>query len=66
MNQWTVSVKDPNGYRKRSRVTSVVIDREPTQEEIKSTVAQVARLLVDDLYVQEQSREHTEVGDEVM
>jgi hypothetical protein len=52
VNQWTVVVKDPHGNRKRSRITSVVVDREPTPEGIKQTVAHVARLLVDDLYGQ--------------
>lgn len=48
---WVVCVKSPQGHRKRSRVTSIVIDQEPTLEDIRGAVAGVARLLVDDLWV---------------
>lgn len=57
MSAWTVAVKDPHGNRKRTHVTSIVVDRDPTQDEIKQTICQVARLLVDDLYVIQQSEE---------
>lgn len=49
---WVVSAKSPQGHRKRSRVTSIVIDQEPTLEDIRGAVAEVARLLVDDLWMQ--------------
>lgn len=54
VNQWVVCVKAPNGNRKRSRVTSVVVDQEPTLEDIRGAVGGVARLLVDDLWVQQE------------
>lgn len=54
MNQWVVCVKSPNGNRKRSRVTSVVVDQEPALEDIRGAVGGVARLLVDDLWVQQE------------
>ena len=47
---WIVTVRAPDGTLKRSRVTSVVVDQEPTHAQIRATVGQAARLLVDDLF----------------
>ena len=62
MDQWVVSVKHPSGRRERTRVTSVVVDREPTLEELRSTIGEVARLLVDSLYVQHHTHKPQELG----
>jgi hypothetical protein len=53
--QWVVSVKNPQGRHERTRVTSIVIDQEPTLEDIRGAVGECARLLVDSLWVQEET-----------